>query len=81
VAGSREILRRRFHQPVNFFCYPAGKYNRETIRAVRRAGYLGATTELPGDATRRRMYKLHRIRVDGSDGVSGLMRKLREAGA
>jgi peptidoglycan/xylan/chitin deacetylase (PgdA/CDA1 family) len=81
VAGSRQILRSRFHQPVNFFCYPAGKFNQSTIRAVRRAGYLGATTELPGEASRRRMYELHRIRVDGSDGVSGLKRKLGEAGA
>jgi peptidoglycan/xylan/chitin deacetylase (PgdA/CDA1 family) len=81
VTGSREILRRRFHQPVNFFCYPAGKFNPTTIRAVRAAGYLGATTELPGEASRGKMYKLHRIRVDGSDGVSGLERKLRQAGA
>jgi peptidoglycan/xylan/chitin deacetylase (PgdA/CDA1 family) len=80
VAGSRQILRKRFHQPVNFFCYPAGKYNASTIRAVRRAGYLGATTELPGDATRGRMYKLHRIRVNGSDSVSGLLQKLQRAG-
>ena len=80
VAGSREILRRRFHQPVNFFCYPAGKFNRATIRAVRRAGYRGATTELPGDAARTKMYELHRIRVDGSDGVSGLATKLSRAG-
>jgi peptidoglycan/xylan/chitin deacetylase (PgdA/CDA1 family) len=79
VAGSREILRRRFHQPVNFFCYPAGKFNAATIRAVRSAGYLGATTELPGEASRMRMYELHRIRVDRSDGVSGLATKLRQA--
>ncbi len=81
VFGSRQILKHRFDQPVNFFCYPAGKYNGSTIRAVRRAGYLGATTELPGEASRRRMYELHRIRVDGSDGVSGLLRKLQQAGA
>jgi peptidoglycan/xylan/chitin deacetylase (PgdA/CDA1 family) len=81
VAGSREFLKRRFHQPVNFFCYPAGKYNGSTIRAVRRAGYLGATTELPGDASRGRTYELHRIRVDGSDGVAGLKEKLSRAGA
>lgn len=81
VAGSREILRRRFHQPVNFFCYPAGKFSSATIRAVRGAGYLGATTELPGDASRNEIYELHRIRVDGSDGVTGLQRKLSEAGA
>jgi peptidoglycan/xylan/chitin deacetylase (PgdA/CDA1 family) len=81
VGGSREILKRRFHQPVNFFCYPAGKFNRATIRAVRKAGYLGATTELPGDATKARMFELHRIRVNGSDGVGGLERKLSDAGA
>jgi peptidoglycan/xylan/chitin deacetylase (PgdA/CDA1 family) len=81
VAGSREILRRRFHQPVNFFCYPAGKFNAATVREVRRAGYLGATTELPGEASRSDPYRLHRIRVDGSDGVGGLERKLRGAGA
>jgi peptidoglycan/xylan/chitin deacetylase (PgdA/CDA1 family) len=81
VAGSRETLQRRFHQPVNFFCYPAGKFNEETVRAVRRAGYLGATTELPGDASRSDMYELHRIRVEGSDGVSGLATKLGRAGA
>jgi peptidoglycan/xylan/chitin deacetylase (PgdA/CDA1 family) len=81
VAGSRQILKHRFHQPVNFFCYPAGKFNRSTIRAVRRAGYLGATTELQGEASRGRMYELHRIRVDGSDGVSGLRGKLQRAGA
>jgi peptidoglycan/xylan/chitin deacetylase (PgdA/CDA1 family) len=81
VTGSREILKGRFHQPVNFFCYPAGKFNATTIGAVRDAGYLGATTELPGDASRSDMYELHRIRVQGSDGVSGLAMKLRQAGA
>jgi peptidoglycan/xylan/chitin deacetylase (PgdA/CDA1 family) len=81
VAGSRAVLRRRFHQPVNFFCYPAGKFDQETIRAVREAGYRGATTELPGDASRGEMYVLHRIRVDGSDGVSGLKEKLARTGA
>ncbi len=81
VAGSRRILQSRFHQPVNFFCYPAGRFDPQAIRAVRDAGYLGATTELPGDASRSAMYKLHRIRVDGSDGVSGLREKLTRAGA
>ena len=79
VAGSRRILQSRFHQPVNFFCYPAGKFDAQTIQAVRAAGYLGATTELPGDASKVNMFELHRIRVDGSDGVAGLATKLRQA--
>jgi peptidoglycan/xylan/chitin deacetylase (PgdA/CDA1 family) len=81
VAGSRQILERRFHQPVNFFCYPAGKFDAATIRATQDAGYLGATTELPGDASKGNVFELHRIRVDRSDGVRGLATKLKQAGA
>ncbi|HET9120173.1 MAG TPA: polysaccharide deacetylase family protein [Solirubrobacterales bacterium] len=80
VAGSRQILQGRFHQPVNFFCYPAGKFDARTVRSVRDAGYLGATTELPGKASKNAMFELHRIRIDGSDGVSGLATKLGQAG-
>jgi len=80
VAGSRKDIQQRFHQPVNFFCYPSGRYDAQAIRAVRTAGYLGATTEAQGLASKSQMYTLRRIRVDGSDGVSGLERKLRQAG-
>jgi peptidoglycan/xylan/chitin deacetylase (PgdA/CDA1 family) len=76
VAGSRRILQRRFHQPVNFFCYPAGKFDDPTIEQARRAGYRGATTELPGEATKTDMFRLRRIRINGSDGVGGLREKL-----
>ena len=41
VAGSRKMLQQRFHQPVNFFCYPSGRYDAQAIQAVRDAGYLG----------------------------------------
>jgi peptidoglycan/xylan/chitin deacetylase (PgdA/CDA1 family) len=81
VAGSRQDIQRRFHQPVNFFCYPSGRYNAEAIQAVRAAGYLGATTTNEGLASKGQMFTLKRIRVDGSDGVSGLEQKLRQAGA
>ncbi|MFL5899401.1 MAG: polysaccharide deacetylase family protein [Solirubrobacterales bacterium] len=80
VAGSRRILQQRFHQPVNFFCYPSGRYDAEAEQAVRAAGYLGATTTDEGLASKSEMYTLKRIRVNGSDGVSGLERKLQEAG-
>ena len=81
VGGSRRILQERFHQPVNFFCYPSGSFDAEAIQAVRAAGYLGATTTEEGLASKGEMYTLKRIRVDGSDGVSGLEQKLRQAGA
>ena len=81
VAGSRKMLQQRFHQPVNFFCYPSGRYDDQAIQAVRAAGYLGATTTDEGLASKNEMYTLKRVRVDGSDGVSGLLRKLQQAGA
>jgi peptidoglycan/xylan/chitin deacetylase (PgdA/CDA1 family) len=72
VAGSRTALRQKFGVPVDFFCYPAGRYDARVIAAVRRAGYLGATTTIDGLATPGRPYELRRVRVGRGDGVSGL---------
>jgi len=66
VAGSRKILQREYHVPVNNFCYPAGRFDPTVIAAVEAAGYTGATTEIPGFATRDHPYELARIEVLGS---------------
>jgi len=76
VAGSRAAIRTRFHVPVNFFCYPAGRYDPAVIAAVQQAGFLGATTTNYGLARPGELYRLARVRVDGSDGVKGLAAKL-----
>jgi peptidoglycan/xylan/chitin deacetylase (PgdA/CDA1 family) len=76
VTLSRAVLRSRFGVPVDFFCYPAGRHDARVIRAVRRAGYLGATTTLEGLARPAEPYELRRVRVSGSDGVRGLAEKL-----
>jgi peptidoglycan/xylan/chitin deacetylase (PgdA/CDA1 family) len=76
VTRSRAVLRSRFGVPVDFFCYPAGRYDSRVIRAVRRAGYLGATTTVEGLARPGEPYELRRVRVSGSDGVEGLAEKL-----
>jgi peptidoglycan/xylan/chitin deacetylase (PgdA/CDA1 family) len=77
VGGSRTWIRRRFHVPVDFFCYPSGRYNATVVAAVRTAGFFGATIEGSGPASPRDgLLTLPRIRVDGSDGVSGLAAKL-----
>lgn len=80
VAGSRVAIRRRFHQPVDFFCYPSGRYDDAVVAAVRAAGFLGATTTNEGFARRGSLFTLDRVRVNGSDGVAGLAAKL-ERGA
>jgi peptidoglycan/xylan/chitin deacetylase (PgdA/CDA1 family) len=81
IKRSRKVLRRRFGVRVDFFCYPSGRYDPAVIRAVRAAGYLGATTTEPGLAGPRSPFSLNRIRIDGSDGVRGMAAKLETAGA
>ncbi|HEX6688540.1 MAG TPA: polysaccharide deacetylase family protein [Solirubrobacterales bacterium] len=77
VAGSREILRREYGVPVNDFCYPAGQFDAAVIAAVEAAGYVGATTEIRGDATRSHPYELDRYEVLGSGGLAGMVADLR----
>lgn len=77
VAGSRQILQREYHVPVKNFCYPAGRFDETAIAAVEAAGYEGATTEIPGFATRDNPYELARIEVLGAWGVEGLAEAMR----
>jgi len=72
VAGSRRMLRREYGMPVKNFCYPAGQFDSTVIEAVEAAGYVGATTEIPGYASRGKPYELDRFEILGSTGVGGL---------
>lgn len=70
VAGARKTIQRRFHVPVNWFCYPSGHYDAGVIAEVRAAGYKGSTTVVPGWAgPHEDPYRMHRLRVLG--GTSG----------
>ena len=78
VAGVRAELRERFGVAANFFCYPAGRYDARVVAAVRRAGFLAATTTRSRFATPAARYALARVQVDS--GLSGdrLLRRLRK---
>ena len=78
VDGSRVELQQLFHVPVAFFCYPSGRYDQRVVAAVRRAGYLGATTTNYGLGRPADIYTLGRIRINGSDGIAGFARKLQD---
>jgi len=78
VDGSRRIIRREFRVPVDFFCYPSGRYDAAVVADVRRAGYLGATTTRYGLARPSEgLFTLERVRVSGGEGVAGLAAALR----
>ena len=77
VATSREIIRRRFGVPVNWFCYPSGHYDATVIAAVRAAGYVGSTTVVPGWAgPTNDPYRLPRLRVFNGTTASGLLSQI-----
>lgn len=76
VAGSRAELASRFHHVVDFFCYPAGRYNPAVVEAVRAAGYLGATTTRPGLGAPGELFALRRVRVQGGERAAQLARSI-----
>jgi peptidoglycan/xylan/chitin deacetylase (PgdA/CDA1 family) len=78
VAGSRDELRREFGIPVEFFCYPAGRFDPTVQAAVRAAGYLGATSTQPGRASPTGdPYALPRLRVTPDMTPSDLLAQVR----
>jgi peptidoglycan/xylan/chitin deacetylase (PgdA/CDA1 family) len=76
VAGSRRLLQDEYGVPVKNFCYPSGRFDSTVIAAVEAAGYVGATTEIPGLATKDHPYELARIEVLGSWTVNDLAEAL-----
>jgi peptidoglycan/xylan/chitin deacetylase (PgdA/CDA1 family) len=77
LAGSRAEIRRRFGQPVDFLCYPSGRYNDTVEKAVEAAGYRAATTEDEGLGAAGDPYALKRVRVNGTDTGASLLARLR----
>jgi peptidoglycan/xylan/chitin deacetylase (PgdA/CDA1 family) len=80
VAGSRRVLQRRWHVPVNWFCYPSGHYDARVVAAARAAGYRGSTTVVPG-WTRRTSdpFRLPRLRVVAGTSPEALQRQITAA--
>jgi peptidoglycan/xylan/chitin deacetylase (PgdA/CDA1 family) len=77
VATARAEVQRRYHVPVNWFCYPSGHYNATVIAEVKAAGYVGSTTVVPGWASPTEdPYRLPRLRVLGGTSPQSLLAEL-----
>jgi peptidoglycan/xylan/chitin deacetylase (PgdA/CDA1 family) len=81
LVGSKQELEKDLGIKIINFCYPAGQYNDEVVKAVEAAGYRGATTVNPGLAEKSMPFELNRIRIDAGDGPDQLAEKLSSAGA
>jgi peptidoglycan/xylan/chitin deacetylase (PgdA/CDA1 family) len=80
VATERQTLRSRYTVPVNWFCYPSGRYNTTVTAAVRAAGFVGSTTLVPGWASPRGdRFRLPRLQVVGGTSPSALTSQIASA--
>jgi len=77
VGGSRTVLSEQLGVPIDFFCYPAGRYDDEVVAAVKEAGYRGATTTDPGLALKSEPFRLKRVRVSERMSLEGFAAAVR----
>lgn len=62
ITNSLTIMKKQLSNVCQYFCYPNGNYDDETIRIVRQAGYVGAIgTEIGVNTASTDKYRLHRI--------------------
>lgn len=53
ITESKEKLEKILDKEINFFSYPYGRYNKNTIEALKSAGYLGAFTTKRGKVNQK----------------------------
>lgn len=67
ITKSRQDLEKQFNCDINHFCYPWGKYNSDTVRLAREAGYQSATTVARGRfINQHSLWELPRVPVTHS---------------
>jgi peptidoglycan/xylan/chitin deacetylase (PgdA/CDA1 family) len=74
---ARQILRRRYGVPVDWFAYPSGHYNPTVVAALKAAGFVGSETVVPGWASPREdRFHLPRLRVLGGTSPPALLAQI-----
>lgn len=75
IFDSKTKLEKLLGQPVISFCYPYGNYNDETVKLVKEAGYLYATTTKTGEAETQSPFLLKRLRMPDAANTLNLLKK------
>jgi peptidoglycan/xylan/chitin deacetylase (PgdA/CDA1 family) len=71
---SKQLLEEHTGKVVDSFCYPYGAYDARVLEAVHSAGYIGATTTLPGSwHSASDLLTLTRVRIKNAP-MSGYLR-------
>jgi peptidoglycan/xylan/chitin deacetylase (PgdA/CDA1 family) len=77
VVTARQRIQRLYHVKALWFCYPSGHYDAAVIAMVKRAGFLGSTTVIPGWASPGEdPYTLPRLRVLAGTSPAALLSEI-----
>ena len=77
VRGSRQDLEEMLRQPVTSFAYPYGRFNDDSIEAVRRAGFrVACTTRTGWLGSEPDPLRVRRVAVFADDDLSTFARKI-----
>jgi peptidoglycan/xylan/chitin deacetylase (PgdA/CDA1 family) len=80
IGAARRRLRRAYGVRADWFCYPSGRYDPAVLTEVHAAGFVGATTVVPGWASPDSSpYELPRLRVLGGTSPAQLLTQIRAA--
>jgi len=77
LGDSKKYLEEITQKPVDFLCYPAGRFNSQVIEETKKRGYLAAVTTQMGNASPNQdPFQWKRIRINYSDGLKGFIKKI-----
>jgi peptidoglycan/xylan/chitin deacetylase (PgdA/CDA1 family) len=81
LLGSREAIEARMDKQARFFCYPSGRYDANTIRALQQYGYWAAvTTDYGATHSTEGLFTLTRLRMRRSDTLESFIAKVTRHG-
>ena len=77
LLDSKKILEEITKKPIDFLCYPSGRFNEQVIAESKKAGYLGAVTTQMGMASHTQdPFLWKRVRINYSTTLSGFAKRI-----
>ena len=76
IDGSKRLLEETLGFPVDFFCYPYGEWEPESVDLVAKAGFRGACTNLPGANEKMDPFFLRRTEIGAPDTAGDFKKKM-----
>lgn len=77
LKGAREFIEKKLNKKVKYIAYPFGKWNNDTIKALKETGYTMAFTTVGGWSDKSQgIYTLHRVYVSANYDMNEFKRRL-----